>query len=107
MHPQLPHLFEERGFLRARIAMRRKALVEHGKTIERLCAAGDGIYSMTRWVKRHWLALGLGSCATVLILRPKRFPRLFRWTRRAFGLWSLGKKLLSRLTLLRLLFRLT
>jgi len=102
MHPRLPSLFEARGFIRARIAAQRETLAGHSEAVGRLCAAGDVACSGMRWAKQHWLELGLGSCAVVLILRPKRFPYLFRWGRRAFGLWRMGKKLISRLAILRL-----
>ncbi|MDR1849234.1 MAG: YqjK-like family protein [Zoogloeaceae bacterium] len=101
MHPRLPSLFEERGFIRARIAAQRKMLVGQGEVVGRLCAVGDAVYTVTRWVRAHWLDLGLVSCAAVLILRPKHFPYLFRWGRRAFGLWRIGKKLFSRFVILR------
>ncbi|MCL2021314.1 MAG: YqjK-like family protein [Betaproteobacteria bacterium] len=102
MHPKLPRLFEERGFLRARIADRRKVLAGHGEAIARLSAAGDSVCSVTRWVKEHLFALGLVGGVVMLVLRPKRLPRAFRVGKRAFGLWRIGKKLISRLSFLRL-----
>jgi hypothetical protein len=100
MHPRLPHLFEERGFIRARIAARRETLAEHGKAIERLSTAGDSLCSAVRWARQHSFELGLLGCVT-LILRPKRLPRAFRLGKRAFILWRMGKNLASRLSFLR------
>jgi hypothetical protein len=100
MDHRLPHLFEARGFLRARIAAQRETLGRHGEAIARLSAAGDSVCSVTRWVKEHLLALGLVGGIALLVLRPKRLPYVFRWGRRAFGLWRVGKKLIHRLSFL-------
>ncbi|MCL2020527.1 MAG: YqjK-like family protein [Betaproteobacteria bacterium] len=103
MHHKLPLIFEERGFIRARIAAQRKTLAGHGKAIERLSAAGDSVCSATRWARRHFIELGLIGCVAI-ILRPKGLPRVFRFGKRAFFLWRIGKKIISRISSLRFFF---
>jgi|GEM_PF-2238053 len=100
MHQRLPDLFEERGFIRARIADRRKVLAGHGEAIARLAAAGDSLRSVARWTRKHSFWLGLAGCAT-LIMRPKLLPHAFRLGKRAFILWRIGKNISERISFLR------
>ncbi|MDR0528313.1 MAG: YqjK-like family protein [Zoogloeaceae bacterium] len=86
MNPRLTELYEQRGFLRARIGMEREALAAHHDALKVICGAGDKVLFGARWIRRHPLLTGT-ALTLFAALRPGRLARWSWWGRRALALW--------------------
>jgi hypothetical protein len=100
MNARLLELREQRGLLRARCANGRETLARHADVFKPAVAVAELVWSGAKWVKQHPALTG-SAFAAVLLLKPRRLWRLWRWSQHLYALRSSWKSLSRKLPFFR------